>query len=321
MNQHANTWITLTRILSTTCLWVLLGHAAIGQAFAQDGVALYRSLLAEAQAGNAEVQTTLGLMRLHGDKVNRDLKIARIWFGKAASKNHTPAQYYLGQLLLLDVFDANKADLNKQLAEGLFWLRQAARSQHHSSQLLYAKTILESQLETPLGHSKTEAWEHLRACSEVYLKCTEYALNKLDSVEVANESWPINSNLNEEKKRLLYTLANSDNADNANARYRLSKFESEDRIFWLRRSAQLGHPQGSYELAKLVLNNETTLQAEDPAVLALLNSAAQQGLVESMHLLGSLLYEGTRFPVNKALGLQWLKLAAEQGYKPAQATH
>jgi len=52
-------------------------------------------------------------------------------------------------------------------------------------------------------------------------------------------------------------------------------------------------------------------------VLALLNIAAQQGLLESMHLLGSLLYEGTRFPVNKPLGLQWLNLAAQRGHEPS----
>lgn len=276
------------------------------------GLTVYKALLPQAEAGDAEVQTTLGLMRLRGDAVERNLKIARVWLGKAALQNHTPAQYYLGQLLLLDVFDANPSDLNKQLTEGLGWLRRAARDQHNPSQLLYSTTVLESQLESPFGHNKVEAQQHLDSCAEVYLPCTQYALQRLDNGK--EEAYCPKNELCEQKKRLLYMLAN---AEDANARYRLSKFEGEDRMFWVRRAARLNHAKASHELAELVVNNKVPLQPEDPAVLALLNTAAQQGLPESMHLLGSLLYEGTRFPVNKPLGLQWLNLAAQRGHKPS----
>jgi TPR repeat protein len=277
-----------------------------------DGIRVYKALLPKAEAGDAEVQTTLGLMRLRGDVVPRDLKVARVWLGKAAVQNHTPAQYYLGQLLLLDVFDANARDLHKQLAEGLGWLRKASREQHRPSQLLYAKTLLQSTLEHPYGHNKVEAQQHLNACAETHLPCAEYALERLDHGQT--EAYCALNDLCEQKKRLLYQLAN---AQNTTALYRLSHFEGEDRMFWLRRAARLGHPQASYELADLVLRNEAPLQPEDPAVLALLNSAAQQGVLQAMHLLGSLLYEGTRFPVNKPLGLQWLNLAAERGHEPS----
>ena len=132
-------------------IWLhLLGAALIGCAFlnattakaaesptaGEAGMAVYKALLPKAEAGDAEVQTTLGLMRLRGDVVERDLKVARVWLGKAALENHTPAQYYLGQLLLLDVFNAKQSDLNKQLTEGMGWLRRASRDQHNPSQLL-----------------------------------------------------------------------------------------------------------------------------------------------------------------------------------------
>lgn len=308
-------------------IWLhLLGAALIGCAFlnattakaaesptaGEAGMAVYKALLPKAEAGDAEVQTTLGLMRLRGDVVERDLKVARVWLGKAALQNHTPAQYYLGQLLLLDVFNAKQSDLNKQLTEGMGWLRRASRDQHNPSQLLYSQTVLESQLESPFGHSKIEAQQHLDSCAEVHLPCTQYALKRLDQGK--EEVYCPNNEFCEQKKRLLYTLAN---AGDANARYRLSKFEGEDRMFWVRRAARLNHPKASHELAELVLKNEVPLQPEDPAVLALLNTASQQGVLESMHLLGSLLHEGTRFPVNKALGLQWLNLAAQRGHKPS----
>jgi TPR repeat protein len=292
------------------------------QALAQDqldninaGLIAYKSLLAqEAETGDAEVQTTLGLMRLRGDIIKRDLKIARVWLGKAAIQNHTPAQYYLGQLLLLDVLNASDSDLNKQLIEGLFWLRKASREQHNPSQLLYAQTILESKRDNPFGHSKIEAMEHLSSCAEIYLPCTHYALSRLDQNNESTANCPA-SNTCKQKKNLLYILVN---ADNVHARYRLSQFENEDQIFWLRQAAKLGHPQASYELAHLVLFKDLPLQKEDPALLTLLNTAAEQGHIEAMHQLGILLYEGSRFPINVSLGLQWLKLAAERGHEPSR---
>lgn len=316
MNHTARKFFTWLHFLGAAilCGYVLNAGAAQAEPKPQGeaGLAVYKALLPKAEAGDAEVQTTLGLMRLRGDVVERDLKVARVWLGKAALQNHTPAQYYLGQLLLLDVFDANPSDLNKQLTEGMGWLRRASRDQHNPSQLLYSQTVLESQLESPFGHSKVEALQHLDSCAETYLPCTQYALKRLDQGK--EEIYCPKSELCEQKKRLLYTLAN---ANDANARYRLSKFEGEDRMFWVRRAARLSHPKASHELAELVLKNEVPLQPEDPAVLALLNTAAQQGLPESMHLLGNLLYEGTRFPVNRPLGLQWLNLAAQQGHEPS----
>lgn len=295
-----------------TVYFAALSQPLVADSPAKEGLPVYKALLPKAESGDAETQTTLGLMRLRGDAVERDLKIARIWLGKAAVQNHTPAQYYLGQLLLLDVFNASKADLNKQLTEGMGWLRRASRDQHQPSQYLYAQTVLGSQLENPFGHSKIEAQQHLDACAETYLPCTQYALSLLDNGQ--QEAYCPATALCEQKKRLLYTLAN---AQDANARYRLSKFEGEDRMFWLRRAARIGHPQASYELAKLVLNQEAPLQAEDPPILALLSSSAQQEVPEAMHLLGTLLHEGTRFPVNKPLGLQWLNLAAQRGHEPS----
>lgn len=312
----------MNRLLVAASILAAFMCTLTGTAFAQQapkdtsheaGLAVYKSLLPKAEAGDAEVQTTLGLMRLRGNEVERDLRIARVWLGKAAVQNHTQAQYYLGQLLLLDVFDASQADLNKQLKEGMGWLRRASRDQHNPSQMLYAQTVLESQLESPFGHSKIEAEQHLNSCAEVHLPCTQYALKRLDNN--MEEVYCPSNELCEQKKRLLYILANS---GDGHARYRLSKFEGEDRMFWLRRSARLGYPKASLELAELVLGNEVPLQAEDPAVLALLNSAAQQGMPEAMHLLGKLLHEGTRFPVNKPLGLEWLNLAAERGHEPSK---
>jgi uncharacterized protein len=278
-----------------------------------EGLPVYRALLPKAQAGDAATQTTLGLMRLQGEVVPRDLKIARVWLGKAAMQNHHDAQFYLGQLLMLDVLDADTPNaLNQQLTEGLGWLRRAAREHHPQAQLLYAQTVIESQLEQPFGHSKVEARQHLDACATVHLPCTEYALAMLDHGETEHHC--PKTELCEQKRNLLYTLAN---ANQATAMFRLSRFEGEDYGFWLRRAARNGHDQASFELAQAALEDELTLLAEDPPVLKLLEQAAMQGHLQAMHTLGTLLHEGTRFPVNRALGLQWLELASQQGHEPS----
>lgn len=315
MYQHIRSLKPLNQLLCVASLCLLASNAWSTQSHThnEQGLAVYKAFLPKAEAGDAEIQTTLGLMRLRGDRVPRDLHVARVWLGKAAVQNHTPAQYYLGQLLLLDVFNAKPADLDMQLTEGLGWLRRASRDQHPQSQLLYAQTLLGSQLDNPFGHSKIEAQQHLDSCAEVHLPCTRYALSRLD--QGPDEAYCPSGEACDQKRRLLYTLAN---AEDANARYRLSKFQGEDRMFWLRRAARLAHPQASYELADLVLRNEVPLQPEDPAVLSLLNSAAQQEVVDAMHLLGRMLLEGTRVPVNKPLGIQWLRISAERGFEPSR---
>lgn len=296
-------------------------HSISGQAGHADSASLngpaklppeYKALVMQAEAGSREAQTELGLLRIEGDKVPRDLKIARIWLGRAAVKNHVPAQYYLGQLLLLDVYGASEQDLNRQLREGLGWLHRAAREHYPPAQLLYSKTVLESQFDTLFGHSKLEAQQHLMGCANNTLACAEYALQRLDQEYPADDC-----GLNEvcEKKRaLLYMHANS---GDSTAMYRLSRFDNEDHLFWLRRAARLGHAEASFVLAEMALSQSTVLLAEDPSVLALLENAAQQGKLDAMHRLGTLLFEGTRFPVNKALGEEWLKQAANLGHPPS----
>lgn len=296
---------TQCRIVAASVLLMQAFWASGACAQPSQGSVVYNALLEKAKRGDPEIQTTLGLMRMQGDAVPRDLKIARVWFGKAALQNHVEAQYQLGQLLLLDVLGATPGDLSHQLTEGLGWLRRAAREQHKPAQFLYSQTVLESQLEQPFGHSKIEAEQLLLLCADSYLPCTEYALKRHEDDHASDT-----------KRRLLYTMANHESAQ---AMFELSQFPDEDSLYWLRRAARAAHPQASYTLADLVLRNEVPLQPEDPALLAMLNNAAGQGHDDAMHLLGVLLYEGTRIPVNKPLGIAWNKQAAQAGNRAAQA--
>ena len=89
--------------LLMTVLTLALASLCLGAAQAQTPLtesAAYRQLLPLANRGDVKAQTQLGLMRKNGDDVTQDLDLARRWLGRAAVKNHPPAQYELGLLLL-----------------------------------------------------------------------------------------------------------------------------------------------------------------------------------------------------------------------------
>lgn len=266
--------------------------------------AVYRALLENAEKGDPEVQTALALVRMEGKIMPRDYKVARVWLGRAAQQGHLPAQYHLGQLLTLDVLGASQSELEAQLREGLGWLRRAAREQYKPAQLLYGQIVLQSDLEEPLGHAKREAEQLLVQCGGTDPACAGLALTLIKANRLTDQ------NLHTQRA-LLHTLANNDDPQ---AMYQLSELRGEDPVFWIRRASRLGHPVASFELADLALRNEISLLPQDLPILSLLDQAAQQGLPQAMHLLGTLLIEGQRFPVNRELGVEWLRLAAQAGY-------
>lgn len=306
MNTPLTRWTSLALLM--------LSLAGVAFATTETGNERYRSLLKKAESGDAQAQTELALMRIEGKLVVRDLKVARVWLSRAALQNDVDAQFYLGQLLMLDALGAKDQELKQQLKEGLGWLRRAAREQHRPAQLLYAQTVLDSNTEAPLGHSKVEAEALLLQCAETHQACTTYALARLDREPLNAETSCTADERCDTIRRLLYNLAN---ADDTQAMVRLAGLQGEDTMYWVRRAARLGHPQASFELARLVLAGEVPIQPEDPSILSMLNTSANQGEVESMFLLGRLLYEGKRFPVNRPLAFEWLEKAAALGHAPS----
>lgn len=273
----------------------------------------YKVLLNKANQGDELAQTEIGLMRIEGKAIERDLKMARLWLTKAAQRKHTPAQFHLGQLLMLDALGAKPTELQQQLQEGLHWLQQAAQAQHHSAQLLYSKLVLESST-PPLGHNKDNAQTLLLQCAQTHRPCAVFALSHLDKTPTHPNTPCTDNTPCHTIGKLLRTLAQHNDTQ---AMLRLASMPHENPVYWIRQAARLGHPHASYDLACLILNNEEPIQTDDPSVLTLLNTSAQQGHVQAMFVLAQLLYEGTRFPVNRPLALQWLERAKANGHGPA----
>jgi len=71
-----------------------------------------------ATQGNAEAQVFVGLSYDNGWGTQRNTRLARVWYQKAAKKNNTSGQYLLG----LHFIQGNSAER----AKGLMWLQRAA---------------------------------------------------------------------------------------------------------------------------------------------------------------------------------------------------
>ena len=56
----------------------------------------FESLLAGAEAGDAEAQTAVGVCYLEGEGVEHDYELAMQWFRKAAKQHNSSAEFYIG---------------------------------------------------------------------------------------------------------------------------------------------------------------------------------------------------------------------------------
>ena len=70
---------------------------ATGQGVPQDLGEAEKLFRRAAEQGNAEAQSTLGIMYFHGRGVRQDKAEAIKWLGLAAAQNRAPAQFWLGQ--------------------------------------------------------------------------------------------------------------------------------------------------------------------------------------------------------------------------------
>src|SRR3990172_9429688 len=93
-------------------------------------------LKAQAQAGDAEVQFTLGDRYENGEDKVRDEKQAVYWYTRAAEQGHAVAQHHLGGM-----YFAGKA-VTKDEKQGVSWYMQAAAQGYAESQSVLGMAYL-----------------------------------------------------------------------------------------------------------------------------------------------------------------------------------
>lgn len=93
----------------------------------------FQALVAEAEAGNAAAQFSLGLIFHTGQGTDKNIERAMYWYTKAAMQGFSEAQFRIG--LLYD----NGREISANNNQAFKWYRKAAKQGHADSQALLGK--------------------------------------------------------------------------------------------------------------------------------------------------------------------------------------
>ena len=128
---------TLLKKMMVALLALGIGQAAWADDTLNVGEMVQKEMLQLAEAGDAELQFSLGVMYEHGEGVRQDYAEAVRWYRKAAEQGHVEAQYNLG------VMYAEGQGVRQDYAKAVRWYRKAAEQGQAESQynlgLMYEK--------------------------------------------------------------------------------------------------------------------------------------------------------------------------------------
>lgn len=144
MALFVRTALMLSLLAPIGASWASVGEASINDNWRSylggDYAAAAAALGPRAEAGDAAAQFAMGSLYCDGLAVERDYRLARSWFEKAARQNHLEAQFVLAMLLHDGVgTEGAEGALAPDLEAALPWLKVAAAGDHPMAQLLLAR--------------------------------------------------------------------------------------------------------------------------------------------------------------------------------------
>lgn len=259
--------------------------------------------LASANKGDKEAQFKVGLMYLNGkDGFPRDQDKAFHWLNKAASQDHTNAQFEIGMMYYKPGSNDN------QEAETL--LLKAADKGHTNAQYFLAAIYSQNQkydtaakwLDMALQNNHEEALEML---IELYMS------GKLG---------------NPDRKRVLHWLEQASIKGLRDAQYKLGEeyLESNEIVnhkskgfAWIEKSARNGYTEAKYKLATLYKKGIGARKQYTKSA-RWFREAAKEGHVDAQYDLAELYLQGLGLPRNKNKAKKWLEKAADKGHMKAK---
>lgn len=111
---------TLLKKMMVALLALGIGQAAWADDTLNVGEMVQKEMLRMAEAGDAELQFSLGVMYEHGEGVRQDYAEAARWYRKAAEQGLVDAQYNVGVM-----YEQGKG-VHQDYAEAVRWYRKAA---------------------------------------------------------------------------------------------------------------------------------------------------------------------------------------------------
>ncbi|MEZ0259519.1 MAG: tetratricopeptide repeat protein [Alphaproteobacteria bacterium] len=198
-----------------------------------------------AQRGYAEAQTNLALMYANGQGVRTNHELAAKWFLLSAKQNNKTAQYNLG------TYYQTGTGVEKNTKEAAKWYGYAAKQNDRNAQLALAELYMKGD---GVEKNDVEAVKWLKFAAKQSHPRAQLLLADMYKQNRAGQDYK------PEELIALYKSAALAGDAEAAARYgiilekgdEVEKNEKEA-VFWLRKAADMAHPEAQYHLGKMYL--------------------------------------------------------------------
>ena len=277
-------------------------------------------LISRAVSGNPDAQLELGDSYYQGNKVDRDLAQAFLWYRRAALQNKIEAQYNLGNMYRMGEGTAQN-DL-----EARNWYERAARQGHETArqnleklQHVVAEKPADNEVDRSAEQSITTTTETEDDKDGLFGFVGGLFKSDDDEDEIAeattgNTQAVAGMPEPASTKPITISIPGQSDYERGSAyTYGEGVPQNYNNAFKLfENAAMLGHASAQYQLA-LAYANGHGVAKNLPAAVEWYEKAARQGLTIAQRSLGNVYLNGDGVQPNRPLAFAWYSLLAEQG--------
>ena len=268
------------------------------------------TVIARAEAGDAEAQMALAQRYRFGAGVPRDTARAVEWFKKAAEQGNVQGEFSVGFM-----YAVGEDGFERNTVMAAAWFRRAAENGHPNAQINLGNMYrmgdgVERNLETALFWFQKAADQG-----------SEQA--KIEIGRTSSNSYTVPEDI---ESAIAYSKKMSD-IQSAGADFALAQIYANGdgvagdpqkaiELYW--KAAEQGHSGAQINLANIYAEGKLTRKNQDAAAELYLK-AAEQGNSVAQYQVGLLYYDGRGVKKDRAAAAQWFRKAADQRLFQAQA--
>jgi uncharacterized protein len=291
----AATALTLVCIAESSTAQTARAQAPAQKTATQDSEEA-KTLRQAAEGGNPDAQYNLALKYLQGQGVPQDFNQAGFWFGKAAERGLSVAQFFLGEAF----------EQGAQYTEAMLWYRKAAEQGHADAQLNlglmyeHGRGVAQDSAEAAKWYHK--AADQGRAAAQydiglLYEKGSGVTQDHVEAVKwfrMAADQEYVDAQLN---LGSMYFSGLGVTQDYAQA------------VQWWHKAAEQGNGRAQLKLG-LSYENGTGVTQDDRQAVEWLRKAAEQGDADAQFTLGAHYAFGKGVALDLVEGHKWVNLAS-----------
>ena len=271
--------------------------------------------------------TTLGIIYLQGQAVEKDYAAAARWFTKAAQQGVAPAQFNLGWMY------AKGQGVSKDDVRGHMWVSLAAsRLGENKEQAVRARDLLEGRMsrdEIVKAQKLAAEWKPVGKVSSKRASTASTPSPKKKGVDYRTTDRALGTGVLENKKPSLseeaislvtYIRGYAEGGD-ATSQYNLGRAyqrgygvlkDDEEAVQWWRKAAEQGHSVAQFSLG-FAYQKGQGVSKDGQAAARWYRKAAEQGHSSAQNSLAIMYKNGKGVRQDNEEAVKWLRKAAEQG--------